>query len=252
MRSDGKTAHGNRPDVFGNLPGCDYSSVRASGFPRPNRLPQRSDEDTAQPDRHPRCAPCKSKSHRGRHAHAERGRSDSFCRLGAFTFPAINASKSKSADAPLFWPVRRCKRLKSNVPDSRSQWGRFIGDDRRVRLDAGSGESHTLSFLLKHVGQGSAVTLAQGDDATAFCPSMGAEPPIDAVRTGVGRADMATEIGAVDLDCRIEHDLPSLEGKRFTHFVGKNKSCLVGDVNAARKLQRRHSLGGIGKQRDRT
>ena len=69
-----------------SFPGCDHSSVRASDLRRRDRLRQRSGEDSAQPDQHPRCARYKSKSHRGRHAHAERGQSGSFCRLGTLTF----------------------------------------------------------------------------------------------------------------------------------------------------------------------
>jgi hypothetical protein len=66
--------------------------------------------------------------------------------------------------------------------------GRFIGNDLCVRFDTRPGESHTTAFLKKHTGQRSAVALAQRDDATAFRPPVGAEPPIDAVRAGVGRS----------------------------------------------------------------
>ena len=78
-----------------------------------------------------------------------------------------------------------------------------------------------------------AVALAQGNDATAFRSPVCSEPPVHPVRTGVGWTDMAAEIGAVDLDRGIEQDLAGLDGKRFPQLMSQDKSCLVGDVNAA-------------------
>lgn len=81
---------------------------------------------------------------------------------------------------------------------------RLIGHDRRANSDTRPGEAD--AFLLAHedLGEGTAVALTQGNDATARVRAIGLKASIDSIGSGVGGPDMAADISAVDLDSRFQ------------------------------------------------
>lgn len=89
----------------------------------------------------------------------------------------------------------------------------------------------------EHAGQGAAVALADGDDAPALAGLVDGKPAVLAPRLAVLRADVATEVGAIDLRRfarAADDDTAALGGRRFADLVGQHERRLVLDTHVTR------------------
>ena len=127
--------------------------------------------------------------------------------------------------------------------------GGFIGIDGRAGNDAlGDGGDRCL-FRAGHGGDRAAVALTNNDDDPALARLVHRLAAINAVGFLVGRADVAAEVSAIDLDLTGSLMLGDLSADRLAQLVRENERRLVLAVEVAGELQGRVALGAVHEDR---
>lgn len=129
---------------------------------------------------------------------------------------------------------------------------RLVSEDLGASGDFQLGEAHTLGFVPENVCQRATLALPNCDDAAAVMRAVSFEAPVNAVGARIRRANVASDIGAVDLDRSREHEAVCLTSKGFPDLVGENERRLVRYPCASRQLKNRHALGAVDQNGDRT
>lgn len=111
---------------------------------------------------------------------------------------------------------------------------RLVSHDHGAAGDPCFGEAHSLGFVLKNVRQRAPVALPEDNHATAFIPPVSSEAPVNAIGARVGRADVASDISAVDLHRPRENQAFCLARKGFPDLVREDECRLVGKPRASR------------------
>jgi len=151
--------------------------------------------------------------------HPAEAREVAFCHIGVNTVLAIGV---RMVD------VLCLKDWRQEIPVRN-----LISRDDGSGFDTFLGEVDALGFAQESAGQGAPATLAQRDDDTPFARTVLQEPSIDAIFLDVSRADMAAEIGTVDLDSIGELQTGRLRCHRLTQLVHQHEGGLVLKVEIA-------------------
>ncbi len=103
----------------------------------------------------------------------------------------------------------------------------FISRDNGIWSDPFPGELDALRLPKRGSRHRSAAPLAEHDNHPALPAPIGAPPPVDTLLLQIGRPDMATECGTINLDLAVQKDAPGLCLHSFPELVHEHKRRLV-------------------------
>lgn len=121
----------------------------------------------------------------------------------------------------------------------------FVSDDLRALGDDAWNERDPCAFGRRDKGHGPAATLAGNDHDAALVALVLWKATVLPVSGLVGRANVATKVGSVDLDFASQRCAANVARQRFADLVSQHESRLGLNVQIAAQLERREPLGGV-------
>jgi hypothetical protein len=129
--------------------------------------------------------------------------------------------------------------------------GHFVRRQDRTWFHPRARKINALSLAQKAPRQGAAAALTQHNHDPSLAAAVPYKPAIDTILPGVGGSDMATKIGAVDLNLASKPRLGGFMRHSLAQLVHQDEGCLVLDIEIATELHRRQALRGVYEQTDR-
>lgn len=111
--------------------------------------------------------------------------------------------------------------------------GRFVSVDSGGRGRRSTNDFDPFGLALAHKRQSAPAALTNGDDNAALASLVASQAAVLAVFLTVLRADMPTEVGAIDFDFTVDRRAWDFRRKRLTDLVSENERRLVLAVEIA-------------------